>query len=153
MSDCCLLPPPATTAFIPKRVISLYADKNLPEIFYSSGEQLIRLKLNTSGKIDTILTYEADELQTHSLNSNFISTIRKENDSTLWLGTLGGGVNKMILQKNGKYHATSLNFNNKFENIETLEIDDNNNIWAGGTIYLNITRKLKNFKNTKYQEA
>lgn len=110
-------------------------------------------KLNTSGKIDTILTYEADELQTHSLNSNFISTIRKENDSTLWLGTLGGGVNKMILQKNGKYHATSLNFNNKFENIETLEIDDNNNIWAGGTIYLNITRKLKNFKNTKYQEA
>ncbi|MDD2645744.1 MAG: response regulator [Bacteroides sp.] len=140
---------PATTAFIPKRVISLYADKNLPEIFYSSGEQLIRLKLNTSGKIDTILTYEADELQTHSLNSNFISTIRKENDSTLWLGTLGGGVNKMILQKNGKYHATSLNFNNKFENIETLEIDDNNNIWAGGNNlfkYNTQTKELQEYK-------
>lgn len=124
---------PATSAFTPKRVISLYADEIYPEVFYSSGEQLVRLMLNEEGQVMHTIQYQADESNQYTLNSNFISTIRRQNDSVLWLGTLGGGVNRMVLLDGNDYKAASIKTgDSQYQNIECLEIDNNNNIWAGG---------------------
>lgn len=141
---------PATSAFTPKRVISLYADEIYPEVFYSSGEQLVRLMLNEEGQIKHTIQYQADENNQNTLNSNFISTIRRQNDSVLWLGTLGGGVNRMVLLNGSKYKATSLKTGDShYQNIECLEIDHDNNIWAGGNRlyrYNPSTEQLQDYK-------
>ena len=141
---------PATSAFTPKRVISIYADGIYPEVFYSSGEQLVRLMLNEEGQIKQTIQYQADATNPYSLNSNFISTIRRQNDSVLWLGTLGGGVNRMVLLNGDRYRATSVKTSDPhFQNIECLEIDHENHIWAGGNglyRYHPATQQLQDYK-------
>ncbi len=89
--------------------------------------------LNEEGQVMHTIQYQADESNQYTLNSNFISTIRRQNDSVLWLGTLGGGVNRMVLLDGNDYKAASIKTgDSQYQNIECLEIDNNNNIWAGG---------------------
>lgn len=86
-------------ALSPSRVITIYADPVRPEVFYSSGKQLIRLFLDAKGDVVKSYVYQAIEGNANSLNSNFVCDICRENDSILWVGTLGGGLNKLTLNQ------------------------------------------------------
>ena len=48
-------------ALSPSRVITIYADPVRPEVFYSSGKQLIRLFLDAKGDVVKSYVYQAIE--------------------------------------------------------------------------------------------
>lgn len=125
---------PAVTAFSPSRVIALYADTLHSDVFYSSGKQLVRLSLNEKGEICKSSIYQANPRNKYSLNSNFICSIRRENDSILWIGTLGGGINRMTLRGDDEYVAQHLTDREGvgMKDVECLEVDAMGNIWSGG---------------------
>lgn len=125
---------PVITAFSPSRVIALYADTLHSDVFYSSGKQLVRLSLDEKGDICKSNIYQANPRNKNSLNSNFICSIRRENDSILWIGTLGGGINRMTLREDGEYVAQHLTDKEGLgmKDVECMEIDAMGNIWSGG---------------------
>ena len=136
-------------ALSPSRVITIYADPVRPEVFYSSGKQLIRLFLDAKGDVVKSYVYQAIEGNANSLNSNFVCDICRENDSILWVGTLGGGLNKLTLKPNGNYKAQHFTAKDGFgmKDVECLEMDDAGNIWAGGNELIKYSPKSGIFQN------
>ncbi len=124
---------PDYPAFTPSRIITVYADSIRPELFYSSGKQLIRLFLDKDGEIEKSLIYQANDAKVNSLSSNFVCSIVRENDSILWLGCIGGGLNRMLLLANGDYRSEALKDQNRLEqmDIESLQMDSNGDLWLG----------------------
>lgn len=140
---------PAVTAFSPSRVIALYADTIRPEVFYSSGKQLVRLLLDKKGEVTKSYVYQADEHKKNSMNSNFICAIRRENDSILWIGTLGGGISRITLREGDDYVAQSFSEQDglNLKDIECLEIDAAGDIWGGGNYLVKYSAKTKRFQS------
>lgn len=124
---------PDYPAFTPSRIITIYADSIRPEILYSSGKQLIRLFLDQHGDVEKSLIYQASDAKVNSLSSNFVCSIARESDTILWIGCIGGGLNRMHLLPNGDYQSevfSSLNGLNQ-KDVESLLMDDAGNLWLG----------------------
>lgn len=111
----------------------IFADKNKPQLLVSSTNGLKRFIINKTG--DIIETYKYKGANTaNSLSSDYTYPISKRNDSTYWVGTMGGGLNQFIL-KNGKNNFSIKVYDGRFgvfNDVESLEIDDFGNIWMGG---------------------
>lgn len=92
--------------------------------------------LGEEGQIKKISSYQANPNYNTSLTTNYLVAIDCENDSTCWIGTIGGGLNKIILHSdnNDDYTATSYTTNDGLSNndCEIVMLDDNNNVWIGG---------------------
>lgn len=55
----------------------------------------------TDSDIKKVVSYGVDLKNSHSLSNNFLACIDKQNDSIYWVGTLGGGLNRLVIQ--GRY--------------------------------------------------
>jgi signal transduction histidine kinase/DNA-binding response OmpR family regulator/ligand-binding sensor domain-containing protein len=120
---------------------SILADKVKPQLFISSTHGLLRVLIDKEGNIIKSYHYEATG-KPNSLSSNYTYPVGKQNDSTYWIGTIGGGLDRLILRKDDSYSISS--YTKKygiFNDVESLEIDDAGNIWMGGNglLYLNPT--------------
>lgn len=124
---------PDYPAFTPSRIITVYADSVRPEIFYSSGKQLTHLFLDQNGDVEKSLIYQANDAKQNSLSSNFVCSIARENDTILWVGCIGGGLNRMCLLPDGDYRSKVFSLREGLNqvDIESLQIDENGNIWLG----------------------
>ncbi len=111
----------------------IIADKKKPQLFISSTHGLQRVIIDSKGNIVQSFRYEASS-DANSLSSNYTYPICQQNDSTYWIGTIGGGLNCLTLQqKNNSYRIHS--YSEKygiFKDVESLEIDNNGNLWMGG---------------------
>lgn len=139
---------PDYPAFSPRRIITVYADPSRPEVFFSSGEQLTQVFLNEDGTVNKTLIYQANNKKKNSLSSNFICSIERENDSILWVGCIGGGLNKVRLLPDGDYEAQSF-FDKeglKLKDVECLIRDRSGNIWLAGNGIIKYNPKANVFK-------
>ncbi len=111
----------------------IFADKNIPQLFISSTHGLKRLIIDKSGNILKTFDYQASP-KPNSLSSNYTYPIDKQNDSTYWIGTIGGGLDRLSLQApNNSYSFKSYSAAyGIFNDVEALEIDDAGKIWMGG---------------------
>ncbi len=111
----------------------ILADKNKPQLFISSTHGLQRVMIDSKGNILQTFKYEASS-NPNSLSSNYTYPICQQNDSTYWIGTIGGGLNRLtLLQKNNSYHIQSYSGEyGIFKDVESLEIDNEGNLWMGG---------------------
>lgn len=110
----------------------IFPDHEKPEVFVSSTKGLKRLWIDKEGNIIKTYNYQATG-HTNSLSSNYTYPVCKQNDSTYWIGTIGGGLNRLVIQKNNAYTIKSYSEKDGvFNDVESLEIDDNDNIWMGG---------------------
>ncbi len=111
----------------------ILADKKKPQLFISSTHGLQRAIFDSKGNIVQTFRYEASS-GSNSLSSNYTYPICQQNDSTYWIGTIGGGLNCLTLQqKNNSYRIQS--YSEKygiFKDVESLEIDNEGNLWMGG---------------------
>ncbi len=111
----------------------ILADKTKPQLFISSTHGLKRAIIDAQGNITQTFYYKASS-KPNSLSSNYTYPICKQNDSTYWVGTIGGGLNRLILRpKDNSYSIKSYTGSyGVFNDVESMEIDNAGNIWIGG---------------------
>ncbi|MCH5598230.1 ligand-binding sensor domain-containing protein [Niabella ginsengisoli] len=106
-----------------------YRDKGLARISLNNGFYGIR-------------NYSHQEKNNKSLSSNFTWAVKRTKDSSLWIATLGGGLNKMIETSKGPVftHFTVAN-GLKDNDIEAMEEDTYGNLWLAGYGLTNFNTK------------
>jgi signal transduction histidine kinase/DNA-binding response OmpR family regulator/ligand-binding sensor domain-containing protein len=110
----------------------ILADKNNPQLFVSSTHGLKQLTVDKQGNIIKSFTYLASA-KPNSLSSNYTYPICKQNDSTFWIGTIGGGLDRLSLGTNNAHSIKTYGSTyGVFNDVETLEIDNIGNLWMGG---------------------
>jgi signal transduction histidine kinase/ligand-binding sensor domain-containing protein/DNA-binding response OmpR family regulator len=110
----------------------IYPDPDRPEVYASSNHGLIHFYLNNDGSIAKTYTYQTNNSNS-SLSSNYIYPIARYSDSSLCVGTIGGGLNFIVIKPDGNYKATV--FGEKyhiFNDVESIQLDDHKHIWMGG---------------------
>lgn len=115
-----------------KFICSIYADKERPELFVTTTSGLYRLVFNMPG--DLLRTYHyAVNKNSSSISSNYLWSVQRQNDSLLWVGAIGGGLNKLILDGRGGYKASIYNNTAGFFNdVESVVLDEHQRIWMSG---------------------
>lgn len=108
-------------------------DKTRPQLFVSSRQGLKQVIIDKEGNISKTFYYKASA-KNGSLTSDYISVISRENDSTFWVGTIGGGLNRFTLNVKDNTHASRAfgAHYGIFNDVESIEIDRVGNIWMGG---------------------
>ena len=110
----------------------ILTDKTKPQLLISSTHGLKRLLFDKEGNITKSFEYKAST-KSNSLSSNYTYPISKQNDSTYWIGTIGGGLDRLVLRKNDSYNIKSFaGHYGIFNDVECMEIDNDGNIWMGG---------------------
>ncbi len=115
------------------------ADQARKEVWISTQEGLNQLKLDSRGYPQELRTYQVHTDQAQSLSSNFIWPTLRENDSIIWVGTLGGGLNRMVIsasykpgEMNYRAEAYDVTQGAPFNDVEILLQDQEQNLWLGG---------------------
>lgn len=97
---------------------------------------LNRVWLDEKGDVKKISAYRTNSNSPQSLSSDYIACISKERDSILWVGTIGGGVNKVTIHSplDNDYSAVCYTTNNGLtsNDSEIVFFDQNQNVWIGG---------------------
>lgn len=106
-------------------------------VFLCTTNGLNRLVLTDAGKIKTLSSYQADTTSpATSMSTNYLASIDCNNDSVCWVGTIGGGLNKVVLhsEHNNDYTATCYTTLNGLTNndCELVLVDHTDNVWIGG---------------------
>lgn len=119
-------------------VTNLFFDERKNEVLACTNKGLNKIILDHKGNVDEIVYYREYDGE-GSLTSEYLWPLIKENDSMYWVGTFGGGLNKIQLTKEvsdshtGKYCASSyFPVNGDVWDIESLLEDNNGNLWLGG---------------------
>lgn len=90
----------------------------------------------TDSDIKKVVSYGVDLKNSHSLSNNFLACIDKQNDSIYWVGTLGGGLNRLVINgdTDNAYSATSYMTQDGMmsNDAEIVMVDKNGNVWIGG---------------------
>lgn len=110
----------------------IWADTSRAELMIGSTNGLRHLYTNERSEILKSYSYSNGN-QGQGLSSNYTWPVQKQNDSTYWIGTLGGGLNCLRLQADHSYHITQYGKRyGIFNDVESLEIDKSGKIWMGG---------------------
>ncbi len=92
--------------------------------------------MNNAGEVENISAYQSRPNSPHSLSSDYIACIAQQNDSIYWVGTIGGGLNKLTIHSrlNNDYSATPYTQHNGLtsNDCEIVYLDEKQNIWIGG---------------------
>jgi len=135
----------------------VFNDKQKNEVLISTDKGLNRLMLNSNGEVVSIAYYLSDGKNSSSLSSDYVWPIDKENDSTYWVGTMGSGLNRIIIGKRveGTVSYKAERFGVKegapSNDIESVMVDKFGYVWCGGRYLSRFNYKTKEFK-TYYEE-
>lgn len=116
------------------RIAFIYADPYKSELLVGTDLGLNHIFLKQDGTIDKISSFGGDGDNT--LSSTFVRQVVRQGDSVIWVGTFGGGLNKINLSENGRYTIKHTNDNNSqaLRDIECMLMDDNGNLWLAGKV-------------------
>lgn len=110
----------------------ILADENKPQLFVSSTHGLKRIIIDAEGNVTKTFDYQASS-KPNTLSSDYTYPVCKQNDSIFWIGTIGGGLNRLTLQKDDFYIIKSYGAAyGVFNDVESMEVDNTGNIWMGG---------------------
>ena len=106
------------------------------ELLVSTVEGLNHIFLDFNGEIDSIAHYKGITGDSTSLSSNYVWPVERLNDSVFYVGMIGGGLNKLTLNRNYHLGYKSSSINNKSNlvslDVESLILDKNKVLWVGG---------------------
>lgn len=105
-------------------------------IYLCTTNGLNRIRLTEDGEIKTFASYQVNETAATSMSTNYLASIDCLNDSVCWIGTIGGGLNKIILHsdKANDYTATCYTTEDGLpsNDCEMVLLDKSGNVWVGG---------------------
>lgn len=118
-------------------VPKLFYDEYKNEMMVCTRSGIIRILLDKEGlKLRKVVSYTVDSNKKNSLSNNFIASIDRQNDSIYWVGTLGGGLNRVVFKDtvDNAYSATSLMVQDGMmsNDAEIVLVDNDENVWVGG---------------------
>lgn len=116
------------------KVTHVYADPVRPEVFVSTNKGLDHIFLENDGSVQKVFHYKGIDNAKNSLTSNFIWPVVRSDIKTIWVGTIGGGLNKLTLDLKGRYEAKSYTTADGLasNDVESLQIDNEGKIWIAG---------------------
>lgn len=105
-------------------------------VFLATTNGLNRIQLADDGNIKTFSSYQTNETAATSMSTNYLASIDCQNDSVCWIGTIGGGLNKLVLHsdKTNDYTATCYTTQDGLpsNDCEMVLLDKRGNVWIGG---------------------
>lgn len=105
-------------------------------IYLCTTNGLNRILLADDGNIKVLSSYQVDEASVNSMSTNYLASIDCANDSVCWIGTIGGGLNKLVLhsEQTNDYTATCYTTRNGLpsNDCEIVLLDKFGNVWIGG---------------------
>lgn len=135
----------------------VYADNIYPEVFVSTDNGLNHIYLDFEGKVSEIRHYMASEKDSTSLRSNFVWPVERANDTVLWVGTIGGGLHRVILSdKTSKgYHTAGLDklSGMPFSDVESMLLDGDESVWVAGNGLSKLNTTTMDFINYKVEDG
>lgn len=145
-----------TSNFLPSnRLCYLYLDrKNSNTAWVGTVDHgLLKIDFNDS-EISSVKDYEFDVNDKNSISSNFVWPILRSSTGDLWVGTLGGGLNKLV-QKNGKVYFKRYTINDGLpdNDVESMLEDSMGNIWIGGRGLTKFNPKKENFVRFDFNDG
>lgn len=139
-----------TNVTSPVSIVSNYVSDIYIEpgtILVCTDNGLNKITLTDQGEVKQISSYQTDANKPNSLSSNFLASIDKQEDSVYWIGTIGGGVNKITIHSNAKndYSATCFTSQNGLtsNDAEIVFVDEEHNVWIGGNGITKINTKTE----------
>lgn len=116
----------------------LYSDYTKNEILAGTKKGLNRIILGDDGTVNNIVYYRCNSSE-HSLGSEYVWPIEKESDTVYWVGTLGGGLNRIVLLNGwdennmGLYEAKAYTVSEgaPSNDIESMLKDNQGRLWLG----------------------
>ena len=85
--------------------------------------------------------YQNDPRDTSSLSNNFVYSILQDSRGTIWIGTYGGGINRVLSRNADKLTCRRINPENSSlsnNHVRCLFEDSRNRIWVATTFGLNL---------------
>ncbi len=130
------------------RITFIYADEMHSDVLIGTEKGLDQITLNNKGEAVSIRHFQAFENKEASLSSEYIWPIVRSKD-VIWVGTLGGGLNKIIPNKQNGYTAQHFTTENGLpsNDVESLLLDINGNLWIGGRGISHFDTKSNTFTN------
>ncbi len=105
-------------------------------VFLCTTNGLNRIQLTENGRLKGITAYQANAGSSTSMSSNYLASIDCENDSICWVGTIGGGLNKLVLHsdRTNDYTASCYTIQDGLtgNDCEIVLLDSIGNVWIGG---------------------
>jgi signal transduction histidine kinase/CheY-like chemotaxis protein/ligand-binding sensor domain-containing protein len=101
-------------------VYSIYEDKS--EVLWIGTEGGLNklVPSDSEGSPPTFIHYKNDPDNPHSLSNNFVYSIYEDRSGTLWIGTFGGGLNKVVPSKSEGSPPTFIHYKNDPNNPNSL---------------------------------
>lgn len=128
----------------------IYSDSKNPNIVWVGTESdgLYRIKVKESLVDSKIDNFRYDKQDNHSISSNFISSIMRHSNGTLWVGTEDNGI-AIMEEESGVASFRCFTTTNGLSNdaVKTVVEDNNGTIWIGTNYGLN---SLNTQTNTFY---
>ncbi|TYA84178.1 two-component regulator propeller domain-containing protein [Seonamhaeicola marinus] len=116
----------------------------------SSGLGMLTAE-EASEKVPRFKVFKRGENEKNTLSHNYILSINEDANKNIWIGTLGGGLNKLEKQENGYVVTKCYSESNGLPNnvVKGVLIDESENLWVStnkGISKLNYkTEVFKNF--------
>lgn len=105
-------------------------------ILLATTQGLNKIWMNDQGEVRKVSTYHTDKRSTRSISSDYIACIDRQNDSIYWLGTIGGGLNRITIhsEADNDYSAVAYTRNDGLpsNDCEIVYLDHKQNVWVGG---------------------
>ena len=116
------------------RITNLYKDPHENIIWAGSWNHgLIRIGIHSEADYD-VTYYQHEPEKPGSLSLNHVNPILKTDRHTLWVGTIGGGLNKMTFHSGNRVEFRHFGTKDGLPDntIHTILDDEDGNIWLGG---------------------
>ncbi|WP_282124710.1 hybrid sensor histidine kinase/response regulator transcription factor [Algibacter mikhailovii] len=135
------------------------ASNNLNFLFFEKNKKYMYVSTRDAGITVIQLLEEKEKLHyihigsertSSKLSTNYVWSINSHNSDTLFVGTIGGGLNILKRDKNNKYQVeyVTRRMGLASNDIESILLDNQNRVWMGGkglSVY-----DLKTKRTTKY---
>lgn len=117
-----------------KQVSDVCIGKNFVLVATTNG--LNKIVMDRQGNVVKIVSCQVNAIREGTMSSNHIASVDIENDSVYWAGTIGGGLNKIVLHsdENDDYTAEVYTSRDGMagNDAEIVFRDYAGNVWTGG---------------------
>ncbi|MVM35988.1 response regulator [Spirosoma sp. HMF4905] len=122
----------ANQTLLSNQLSSLYSD-NQQDLLWVSTKNAGLLKMQiTPTSLSLVRQFKHDPNREASLSSNFTWSVQKDPQGNLWVGTIGGGLNRLVTNAGGQEVIQRYNQQVPETDVEALLLDKAGTVWIGG---------------------